>query len=51
MDTYPLKETKDNILSSPLITSYEQGVVRLAPDSPVIKLGIKPIDVSSAGRR
>ncbi|MFC1737720.1 right-handed parallel beta-helix repeat-containing protein [Planctomycetota bacterium] len=51
VDTYPLKGTRDNILSSPLITSYEQGVVRLAPDSAAYKLGIKPIDVSAAGPR
>ena len=51
IEKYPLKETLDNILSSPLITSYEQGVVRLAPDSAAYKLGIKPIDVSAAGPR
>lgn len=51
VDTYPLKETPDNILSDPLLLDYNKGIVRLSPDSPAHKLGIKPIDVSAAGRR
>ncbi|GAH84529.1 unnamed protein product, partial [marine sediment metagenome] len=49
--TYPLEATHGNVLSDPLLVNYEQGIVRLALDSPVLKLGIKPVDVSAAGRR
>ncbi|MFC1738888.1 right-handed parallel beta-helix repeat-containing protein [Planctomycetota bacterium] len=48
---YPLEATQGNIFSDPMLIDYEKGVVRLAPDSPVYKLGIVPVDVSSAGRR
>ena len=48
---YPLEATGGNVLSDPLLINYENGVVRLAPDSPALALGIEPIDVSSAGRR
>ena len=51
VDVYPLQETAGNIISDPMLLDYEKGVVRLGPDSPVSKLGIKTIDVSSAGRR
>ena len=47
----PLQETAGNLIADPLLIDYRLGAVRLAPDSPVTKLGIKPIDVSSAGRR
>lgn len=49
--TYPLEAKHGNILSNPLLTDYDKGIVRFAPDSPALKLGIKPIDVASAGRR
>lgn len=51
VDVYPLQETDGNIISDPMLLEYKKGVIRLSPDSPVTKLGIKPIDVSSAGRR
>jgi len=34
-----------------LLPGVEKGVCRFAPDSPALKLGIRPIDVSGAGRR
>jgi len=49
--TYPLEAMHGNVLSDPLLVDYDKGIVHLAPASPAIKLGIKPIDVSSAGRR
>ena len=49
--TYPLEAMHSNVLSDPLLIDYKKGIVRLSPDSPAFKLGIKPIDVSSAGRR
>ena len=51
IDIYPLEASQGNVLSNPLLIDYEKGIIRLAPDSPANKLGIKPIDVSSAGRR
>ena len=41
----------ENVLADPLLVEYNRGVVTFAGDSPVFKLGIKPIDVSDAGRR
>jgi hypothetical protein len=49
--SYQLKAEEGNLLVDPLIVEFEKGAVRFAPDSPVGKLGIKPIDVSGAGRR
>ncbi len=41
----------ENVLADPLLVEFDRGVVTFAGDSPVFKLGIKPIDVSDAGRR
>jgi hypothetical protein len=49
--SYQLKAEDGNLFVDPLIVEFEKGAVRLAPETPVDKLGIKPIDVSSAGRR
>ncbi len=49
--TSTLEATGGNVLKDPLVTEFNKGVVRLAPESPAYKLGITPIDVSSAGRR
>ncbi len=49
--TYQLKAEEGNLLVDPLIVEFKKGTVRFAPDSPAGKLGIKPIDVSGAGRR
>lgn len=49
--TYQFKAEEGNLLVDPLIVEFEKGVVRFAPETPVGKLGIRPIDVSSAGRR
>ncbi|MFB0555315.1 MAG: hypothetical protein ACETWQ_18575 [Phycisphaerae bacterium] len=40
-----------NLLADPLIVEFEKGAFRFAPETPVGRLGIKTIDVSSAGRR
>lgn len=39
------------MLADPLLVEYDDGRVNFAPDSPALKLGIKPIDVSDAGPR
>ena len=39
------------LLADPMLTEYEKGQVIFAKDSPALKLGIHPIDVSGAGRR
>lgn len=50
-DTYQLKLENGNVASDPLLIQFEKGNVNFAPQSPAIKLGIKPIDVSDAGPR
>jgi len=37
--------------SDPKLAEFEKGRVRFEPDSPAIRLGIRPIDVSGAGPR
>jgi len=49
--SYQLKAEDGNLLVDPLIVEFEKGVVRFAPETPAVRLGIKPIDVSSAGQR
>jgi len=49
--TYQLKAGNGNLLVDPLIVEFKKGTVRFVPDSPAGRLGIKPIDVSGAGRR
>jgi hypothetical protein len=49
--TYQLKAENGNLLVDPLIVEFEKGSVGFAPKSPAARLGIKPIDVSGAGRR
>jgi hypothetical protein len=50
-DTYQLKLENGNVSADPLLIQFEKGNVSFAPESPAIKLGIKPIDVSGAGPR
>ena len=49
--TYQFKAEEGNLLVDPLIVEFEKGAVRFAPETPVGRLGVRPIDVSSAGRR
>ena len=49
--TYQLKADSGNLLDDPLVLEFKAGVVKFDPDSPAVKFGIKPIDVSHAGRR
>lgn len=49
--TSELKSADGNIFTDPQLIEFDKGKVRFAPDSPVIGLGIKPIDVSGAGPR
>ena len=41
----------DNLFADPLLVEFEKGKVRFDAKSPAVKLGIEPIDVSSAGRQ
>ncbi len=45
----PLKPGEGSILGDPKLTVTERGKVTFAPDSPALRLGILPIDVSAAG--
>jgi hypothetical protein len=49
--TYQLDAGSDNLLDDPLFLEFKDGIVKFDPSSPARKLGIKPIDVSRAGRR
>jgi len=49
--SYQLKAEEGNLNVDPLIVEFKKGAVRYAPETPAGKLGIKPIDVSGAGRR
>ncbi|MHC4166504.1 MAG: right-handed parallel beta-helix repeat-containing protein [Planctomycetota bacterium] len=40
-----------NVLADPLLVEFDKGVVSFESDSPTLKLGIEPIDVSKAGPR
>jgi hypothetical protein len=46
-----LEPSGENLLADPLLVEFEKGRVCFAADSPVLKLGIKPIDVNGAGPR
>jgi len=48
--TYQLKAEAGNLLVDPLVIEFKTGIVKFDPGSPAGKLGIKPIDVSRAGR-
>jgi hypothetical protein len=48
--TYQLDAETGNLLVDPLIVEFDKGVVKFATRSPVIRFGIRPIDVSRAGR-
>ena len=50
-NTYLLEAEGQNLLVDPLLVEFEKGRVSFAAKSPVTKLGIKPLDVISAGRR
>jgi hypothetical protein len=41
----------NNLFADPLFIEFEKGRVSFAAQSPAARLGIKPIDVSNAGRR
>ena len=49
--TYGLESDDSNLLVDPKLTAFRSGKVETAPDSPVGRLGITPIDVSDAGPR
>jgi len=49
--SYSFEADQENVLADPDIIEFEKGRVRFSADSPALKLGIKPIDVSSAGIR
>ncbi len=47
----PLKPGEGSIFADPNLAVSEKGKVTFAPDSPALKLGIQPIDVTVAGPR
>ncbi len=47
--TEPITSGSGWLLADPKLVEYESGKVRFAADSPAAKLGIEPIDVSTAG--
>jgi hypothetical protein len=49
--SYSFEADRENLTTDPHITEFEKGRVRFDADSPALKLGIKPIDVSGAGIR
>jgi hypothetical protein len=49
--SYLFEADRENLTADPLIVEFDKGAVRFAASSPALKLGIKPIDVSSAGIR
>ena len=49
-EVIPLEQNEGNILTDPLISGWESGVIRFDPGSPAYTLGIKPIDLRLAGR-
>jgi len=48
---YSFEADHENLAANPHITEFEKGRVRFSANSPALKLGIKPIDVSGAGIR
>lgn len=51
LDPEPLPAEVGEVFADPMILEYESGLVLFAPDSPAAKLGIKSLDVRSAGPR
>ena len=49
--SYSFEANEKNLTVDPQITGFEKGRVKFADGSPVLKLGIKPVDVSTAGVR
>ena len=49
--SYQLEPEKGNLFADPLLVEFDKGRVIFGAESPAGKLGIKPIDVSGAGRR
>jgi hypothetical protein len=49
--SYLFEADRENLLADPLLVEFEAGRVGFAADSPALKLGIRPIDVSGAGPR
>ena len=49
--SYSFEADRENLSADPHIVEFKKGCVRFAADSPALKLGIKPIDVSGAGPR
>ncbi|OHB65277.1 MAG: hypothetical protein A2168_00175 [Planctomycetes bacterium RBG_13_50_24] len=49
--SYSFEADRDNLTADPQIIEFEKGRVGFAADSPALKLGINPIDVSDAGVR
>ena len=48
---YSFEADRENLTADPRIIDFEKGRVRFTSDSPALRLGIQPIDVSGAGIR
>lgn len=46
----PLEARDGSVIADPMLDVTEEGVVTFKPDSPALKLGVAPLDVSKAGR-
>jgi len=51
LDYLPLKPEDGTVFGDPMFVDWENGNFNFKPDSPAPRLGIKPIDVSTAGRK
>ncbi|MEW6355030.1 MAG: right-handed parallel beta-helix repeat-containing protein [Planctomycetota bacterium] len=47
----PIAPREGTVIADPMFDRIEDGIVTFKPDSPALRLGIKPLDVSKAGRK
>jgi len=47
----PIQPRDGTVIADPMFDKIEGGIVTFRPDSPALKLGIQPLDVSNAGRK
>ncbi len=48
---HALEPQNGNLFVDPRLVAFDRGLVKFAPDSPAVGLGIEEIDVSGAGPR
>ncbi|HDY89129.1 MAG TPA: right-handed parallel beta-helix repeat-containing protein, partial [bacterium] len=49
--TFPLEPIQGTVFADPKFVDWENGNFNFKPDSPALKMGIEPIDMSKAGRK